>query len=73
MNALPNLRHLSFGEEWANLTVNDNGQPDLTWPWTGRMEQYMYILVRTMVVEMFPLVHMCVMYLQRAQYWLGLW
>lgn len=37
---LPNLRELLIGDQRVNLTLNDNGQPDLSWPWTGRMEQY---------------------------------
>lgn len=42
MDALPRLKSLQVGSESANLTLNDLGQPDMTWPWTGRMKQYTY-------------------------------
>lgn len=43
MRALPRLKSLKIGPgSSANLTLNDHGQPDMIWPWTGRMEQYTY-------------------------------
>ncbi|CAN8106292.1 unnamed protein product [Discula destructiva] len=39
---LPALKELLVGEQCANLTFSDTDQPDMTWPWTGRMEQYTY-------------------------------
>ncbi|KAL1849913.1 hypothetical protein Daus18300_013108 [Diaporthe australafricana] len=40
LSALPRLNSLRIGSARANLTLNGRGQPDMTWPWTGRMEQY---------------------------------
>lgn len=42
MSILPHLKSLNIGPDSANLTVNGQGIPDMTWPWTGRMEQYTY-------------------------------
>ncbi|KAJ0108284.1 hypothetical protein J7T55_005261 [Diaporthe amygdali] len=42
LSALPHLKSLRIGSACANLTLNGRGQPDMTWPWTGRMEQYTY-------------------------------
>lgn len=42
MSILPHLKSLSIGPDIANFTVNSHGVPDMTWPWTGRMEQYTY-------------------------------
>ncbi|KAG6357350.1 hypothetical protein INS49_013226 [Diaporthe citri] len=42
MSILPHLKSLSIGWDSANLTLNSHGLPDMTWPWTGRMEQYTY-------------------------------
>lgn len=42
MSVLPHLKSLAIGTESANLTLNQFGQPEMTWPWTGRMEQYKY-------------------------------
>jgi hypothetical protein len=42
LGILPHLKSLIIGFQHANLTINDGGQPDMTWPWTGRMEQYTY-------------------------------
>lgn len=42
MSVLPRLKSLAIGTESANLTLNQSGQPEMTWPWTGRMEQYTY-------------------------------
>lgn len=42
MSILPHLKNLSIGWDSVNLTVNSLGLPDMTWPWTGRMEEYTY-------------------------------
>jgi hypothetical protein len=42
MAILPHLKSLRIGFSHANLTRNDVGNPDMTWPWTGRMEQHTY-------------------------------
>ncbi|KAG8162886.1 hypothetical protein KVR01_007364 [Diaporthe batatas] len=40
--ALPYLKSLTVGIDHGNVTVNDRGQPEVAWPWTGRMEQWAY-------------------------------
>lgn len=42
LDELPGLAELAIGSEGVNLTRDDHGQPDMSWPWTGRMEQYTY-------------------------------
>ncbi|KAL1591971.1 hypothetical protein SLS60_011563 [Paraconiothyrium brasiliense] len=42
IEALPQLKQLSFGGLQANLTVDEDGKVELVWPWTGRMEEYTY-------------------------------
>ncbi|KAH8897819.1 hypothetical protein GQ53DRAFT_818082 [Thozetella sp. PMI_491] len=39
MEALPNV-NFSIGDSSPNITYNKMGKPVLSWPWTGRMEQY---------------------------------
>ncbi|KAI1371251.1 hypothetical protein F4677DRAFT_436354 [Hypoxylon crocopeplum] len=40
--SLPHLKMLWIGEIQANLTHNENGDLQITWPWTGRKEEYTY-------------------------------
>lgn len=40
--ALPKLKSLSIGSQCPNLTRNDAGTMDMSWPWTGRMTEYTY-------------------------------
>jgi hypothetical protein len=39
---LPQLKQFSIGESRANITFNEEGRPELAWPWTGRMKEYTY-------------------------------
>jgi hypothetical protein len=37
---LPHLKKLGVGGTWANLTVGDDGKTSISWPWSGRMDEY---------------------------------
>ncbi|KAH8746067.1 hypothetical protein F5883DRAFT_585822 [Diaporthe sp. PMI_573] len=45
MGILPHLKSLSIGPRHANLTINDVGQPDVTWPWTRVPVEVIYRMV----------------------------
>lgn len=39
---LPRLGSLSIGGTMVNITKDEDGKLNATWPWTGRMEEYLY-------------------------------
>jgi hypothetical protein len=41
-DALPQLKSFTIGSQSPNITLNDAGRMEMSWPWTGRMEEYTY-------------------------------
>lgn len=39
---LPGLEKLHVDGYRANITTNDDGTVELTWPWTGRLDEWAY-------------------------------
>ncbi|KAJ9150697.1 hypothetical protein NKR23_g3382 [Pleurostoma richardsiae] len=42
MAALPQLKSLSIGLQQPNLMKNETGETYISWPWTGRIEEYVH-------------------------------
>jgi hypothetical protein len=38
---LPHLTALTIGRRRANITRNEEGMGNATWPWTGRMDEWL--------------------------------
>lgn len=42
ISILPRLNNLRIGEHTPDITRSENGTVTLAWPWTGRMEKWLY-------------------------------
>ncbi len=42
---LPHLSSFTIGGICANITRNEEGMINVTWPWTGRMDEWLMLMV----------------------------
>lgn len=42
LSKLPQLKSLYLGDTSVNFTRDESGTPNVSWPWTGRLREYLY-------------------------------
>lgn len=42
LKKIPGLKQLGIGSGLRNVTVNEDGEAEVTWPWTRRLKEYTY-------------------------------